>query len=56
MFAPDGFMQSYGMESDEMARNARIERPFDSYGIVSRDSTAIYIDTVNFVGPAVKNR
>ena len=56
MYSPSGYMQGYGMESDEMARNARIERPFDSYGIVSRDSTAIYIDTVNFVGPAVKNR
>ena len=56
MYSPSGYMQGYGMESDEMARNARIERPFDSYGIVSRDSTAIYIDTVNFVEPAVKNR
>ena len=56
MYSPSGYMQGYGMESDEMARNARIERPFDSYGIVSMDSTAIYIDTVNFVGPAVKNR
>ena len=56
MYSPSGYMQGFGMESDEMARNARIERPFDSYGIVSRDSTAIYVDTVNFVGPAVKKR
>ena len=56
MYSPSGYMQGFGMESDEMARNARIERPFDSYGIVSRDSTAIYVDTVNFVGPALKKR
>ena len=53
MYSPDGFMQGYGMESDEMARNAQIRRPFDSYGIISRDSTNNgYIDTVNFIGPA----
>ena len=55
MYAPGGFMQGYGMESDEMARNAKIGRPFDSYGIVGRDSTtAVYIDTVNFIGPLAK--
>lgn len=57
MFSPDGFMQGYGMESDEMARNANILKPFDSFGIVGRDSTDIvYIDTVNFIGPVLKNR
>ena len=55
MYAPIGFMQGYGMESDEMARNANIGRPFDSYGIVGRDSTtAVYIDTVYFIGPLAK--
>jgi hypothetical protein len=48
----DLFMQGYGMESDEMARNAVIQNPFDSYAIVRRDSTEIpYIDTANFIGP-----
>ena len=57
MYSPDGFMQGYGMESDEMARNAEIRRPFDSYGIVGRDSASVvYIDTVNFIGPVLKNR
>lgn len=56
MYSPSGYMQGYGMESDEMARNAHIQRPFDSYGIVSRDSAASYVDTVNLVGPAIKNR
>jgi hypothetical protein len=46
------FMQGYGMESDEMARNAVIDNPFNSYAIVSRDSTETgYIDTANFIGP-----
>ncbi len=52
MYSPQGFMQGYGMESDEMARNAHILKPFDSYGVISRDSSAVaYTDTVNFIGP-----
>ncbi len=54
---PDMFMQGFGMESDDMARNAVIQHPFDSYAIVNRDSTEIsYIDTVNFIGPRLKVR
>ena len=52
MYSPQGFMQGYGMQSDEMARNAKIMNPFDSYGVVREDSTAApYVDTVNFIGP-----
>ena len=40
MYSPQGFMQGYGMQSDEMARNAQILRPFDSYGIISRDTAS----------------
>ncbi len=48
--SPQGFMQGFGMESDEMARNAELLRPFNSYGIV--DSTKVeYMDTANFIGP-----
>jgi len=48
--SPQGLMQGYGMESDEMVRNAVLVRPFDSFGIV--DSTKIsYTDTANFIGP-----
>ncbi len=54
MYSPSGYMQGYGMESDEMARNAQILKPFDSYGIISRDSANVYVDTVNFVGPVIK--
>lgn len=51
MYSPDGFMQGYGMESDQRARNSIIFRPFNSYGIVTQDSTAVYVDSVNFIGP-----
>ncbi|MEA4867677.1 MAG: LPS export ABC transporter periplasmic protein LptC [Rikenellaceae bacterium] len=52
---PEMFMQGYGMESDDMARNAVIKRPFDSYAIISRDSAEIsYIDTANFIGPRLR--
>ena len=37
-----------------MARDAQLLRPFDSYGILSDDSTGSgYVDTVNFIGPNV---
>lgn len=52
LYSPDGFMQGYGLESDERARNARLLRIFDSYGIVQQDSAGNgYVDTVNFIGP-----
>ena len=52
MSSPQGFMQGYGMESDEMARNARILRPFDSFTRLEEDST--YVDTANFIGPVMR--
>ena len=55
MYSPDGFMQGYGMESDQRARNSIIFNPFNSYGIVVQDSTAVVIDSVNFIGPIRKN-
>ncbi len=54
MFSQDGFMQGYGMRSDERARNTTIFKPFNSYGIVVKDSTKIVIDSVNFIGPLLK--
>ena len=54
MYSPDGFMQGYGMESDQRARNSIIFNPFNSYGIVVQDSTAVVIDSVNFIGPLLK--
>ena len=54
MYSPDGYMQGYGMESDQRARNSIILRPFDSYGVVVKDSTEVVIDSVNFIGPLIK--
>ena len=54
MYSPSGFMQGYGMESDQRARNSVIFRPFDSYGVVVKDSTEVLVDSVNFIGPLQK--
>ena len=54
MYSPSGFMQGYGMESDQRARNSVIFRPFDSYGVVVKDSTEVLIDSINFIGPIRK--
>lgn len=45
-----GMMQGYGMTSDERARNAVILRTFDNY-FVMRDSTDVYVDSLNLLGP-----
>ena len=54
MYSPDGFMQGYGMRSDDKARNAIILRPFNSFGVVVQDTTVVMIDSVNFIGPFPK--
>lgn len=54
LYSPDGFMQGYGMESDQRARESIIKRPFNSYGLVVQDSTAVVVDSVNFIGPLLK--
>ena len=54
MYSPDGFMQGYGMRSDEKVTNSIILRPFNSYGVVVQDSTEVRIDTANFIGPLLK--
>lgn len=51
MSSPDGFMQGYGMRSDERARNSIILRPFNSFGVVVQDTTVVLVDSVNFIGP-----
>ena len=56
MYSPDGFMQGYGMKSDEKVTNSVILRPFNSYGVVVQDSTRVLVDTVNFIGPLLKKR
>ena len=55
MYSPQGFMQGYGMESDEMARNAHILRPFDSYGIIRKDTVQTEKDgKMNLTDPSVE--
>ena len=54
MFSDKGFMQGFGMRSDEMARNSNLLKAFDSYGVVVEDSTRVVIDSVNFIGPLLK--
>lgn len=52
--APSGYMQGYGMQSDEMARNAILLNPFDNEFLLEADSTKVVVDTVNFIGPFPK--
>ena len=54
MYSPDGFMQGYGMESDQRARDTELFNPFNNYAIMSQDSTNVVIDSVNFIGPLQK--
>ena len=54
MYSPDGFLQGYGMRSDDHARNAILLEPFNGYGYTVRDSTVVAIDSVNFIGPLLK--
>lgn len=55
MYSPDGFSQGYGMRSDDHVRNAKLFNPFDSYVVTVQDTTAVIIDSVNFIGPFRKN-
>ena len=54
MYSPDGFMQGYGMESDQRARSTILFNNFNNYAIVVKDSTQVLIDSVNFIGPFQK--
>lgn len=55
MYSPDGFMQGYGMRSDDHARNSILHKPFNSYAIPQQDSLSVVIDSVNFIGAFPKN-
>lgn len=54
LYSPDGFIQGYGLRSDDRARNSSILRPFNNYFIVVQDTTKVAIDSVNFIGPLLK--
>ena len=51
LYSPKGFLQGYGMESDQRARSYIIHNQFSSYAIMTQDSTKVVIDSVNFIGP-----
>ena len=55
MYSPSGFMQGYGMRSDDKGGNAVLHKPFDSYGVTAQDTTKVVIDSVNFIGPFLYN-
>lgn len=55
MYSPDGFMQGYGMESDQRARSSILYNNFNNYAIIVKDTTQVLIDSVNFIGPFQKN-
>ncbi len=54
IYSRQGFLQGFGMRSDDHVRNSVLYRPFDGYGVVVQDSTAVIIDSVNFIGPFPK--
>lgn len=54
MYSPDYFMQGVGMRSDEQLRNSRLNNPFNGNVLVVKDTTAVMIDSVNFIGPFKK--
>ena len=56
MYSPQGFMQGYGMRSDDRAQNAILFKPFNSYGYALQDTTVVVIDSVNFIGPLLKRK
>ena len=55
MYSPDGFLQGYGMRSDDHARNSILRKTFNGYAVTVQDSTRVVIDSVNFIGAFPKN-
>ena len=56
LYSPKGFIQGYGMESDQRARSYTIFNQFSSYAIMNQDDEEIVVDSVNFIGPFQKKR
>ncbi len=54
MYSPEGFMQGYGMRSDDRMKNAILYKSFNNFVVVEKDTTAVIIDSVNFIGPFQK--
>ena len=54
VYSPDGFMQGYGMRSDDRMQNWKLNSSFNNYVYVVKDTTAVILDSVNFIGPFPK--
>lgn len=54
MYSREAFAQGYGMRSDDRMRNSKLFKPFNNFVVVARDTTAVIIDSVNFIGPFPK--
>lgn len=54
LYSPEGLIQGYGMRSDERVRNAIVMKPFNNFGVVVEDTTAVVLDSANFIGPLIK--
>ena len=52
MYSPDGFVQGYGMRSNQKEQNSIIYRPFNSYAFVEEEQEPV--DSVNLIGPTLK--
>ena len=52
MYSPDGFVQGYGMRSNQQEHNSVIFRPFNSYAFVDEEQEPV--DSVNLIGPILK--
>lgn len=51
LYSPDGFIQGYGLRSDDRARNSIILKPFNNFFVVVQDTTKVSVDTTNLIGP-----
>lgn len=54
LYTRESFAQGYGMRSDDRMRNSKLNNPFNSFVVTVRDTTAVIIDSVNFIGPFQK--
>lgn len=52
IYSPDGFIQGYGMRSDQREHVSVIHRPFNSYAFTEGEQAPE--DTANFIGPVLK--
>ncbi len=53
-FSPDGYLQGTGMRSDDRGANAILYNAVNSYAVAEKDTTAVLVDSVNFIGPLLR--